>query len=665
MRDTFQPRPQQMPKRCYSLANQWIRLNVGSAMEDHKEARKAYGSDRAQLVYGLRPDGTLAHITEVQRGLACGCVCPACNGQLVARTKDDHQVPHFAHNSGEACGGGPETVLHLLAKEAFRDNPKMLLPERPALGKGKQVVTKPGQEVETEFLRLEYTDTKRIIPDLYIRALGYDLFVEVAVWHFSDDDKIRRLREHGIPAVEVDLSRLPRDSTREEIADAVLRTAPRHWLFHPGIDAAETKRRADEQKRQAEERKRQANAQAKHDRRVNDLIEAYRTAPPHPTPDEVPCLAELQAVGLSEHVGIAVAGIACFTVQPAVWQARILIDVFHDRCLGDAVRAPVPITNYLESAGFVRRRFGRVSGDVADDAASIEPSFAPPWKAVDAYLRNLSKVGVLSSLGYGFLLSTPVAERWKVWTLAETKRTETMHAAVQAVEWILRELSDDERGDMTGESWLDSVDPESCLTHREALQSDTDGPRIAGELDAIVAMLEKHGQLPRGTAGLPIAGAIERHKIQQAEKAERDRQKRLADAEKQRENRCERLRGDFGSMLDDPEIAAFLNTKLDRLNGMSPLEAAADSEAGLSRARDAQAEFNRERARAAERKRYQDDITTEAKARLAAIHVDAFLNGRDDDLGRMSPLAFVRDERTYQAAIRKLRQWENEFGRWP
>lgn len=141
-------------------------------MKDHREARKAYGSDRAQLVYGLRPDGTLVHITEVQRGLACGCICPACDGQLVARKKDDHHVPHFAHSSGEACGGGPETVLHLLAKEAFRANPKMLLPERPALDERKLVVTKPGQEVETEFLRLEYTDPKKIIPDLYVRALA-------------------------------------------------------------------------------------------------------------------------------------------------------------------------------------------------------------------------------------------------------------------------------------------------------------------------------------------------------------------------------------------------------------------------------------------------------------------------------------------------------------
>lgn len=36
---------------------------------DHEQAQKSYGTDRAQLVYGRRPDGTFAHIGEIPRGL--------------------------------------------------------------------------------------------------------------------------------------------------------------------------------------------------------------------------------------------------------------------------------------------------------------------------------------------------------------------------------------------------------------------------------------------------------------------------------------------------------------------------------------------------------------------------------------------------------------------
>lgn len=635
-------------------------------MDNHDEAKKTYGSDRAQLVYGQRVDGTLAHISEVQRGLACGCACPACRGKLVARLKDEHQIPHFAHHSGEACGGGPETVLHLLAKEAFRANPTLILPARLSLDERKEVVTKPEQEVQASFLRVEYTDPKKIIPDLYVRVRGHDLFVEVAVTHFADEAKIQRLREHRVPAVEVDLSRLPRDSTREAIADAVLRSAPRQWLYHPGIDAAEAKLRADEAKWQAESEKRQASAQASHDRRVNAVIHAYRTARPHSVTDDVPRLAELEAAGLAEQIGITVAGIACFTVRPAVWQARILAEVFHDRCLGNGVCKAVPIAQHLEKAGTIRSSFRRVPGTVADHASAIEPAFAPPWRAVDAYLKHLVSVDVLVQHGYGMALAPRIGQPWQARSLAERQRTAIMQAAVQAVDWILASLPADERGNVTGESWLESIHAESGTTYRVGLQSDIEAPKITGEIDAIVAMLEKHGPLPYATVGLPIEGAIDRHKVQMAKRADEDRDKQIREANRLRQSRRDRLCVDAEQALSGADLGAFLNTKRDDLNGMTPLEAAEDSETGLGRARDRLSDLVRQRAReqeaAADRQRYQAHIATEAKRRLAGEHAEVFLNARDDDLGRMTPLAFVKDEMTYRKVLGKLSEWEREFG---
>ena len=636
------------------------------ATVDHAHDRVQFGTDRAQLVYGLRPDGTLAHVWEVPCGLACGCICPACRGRLIARTKDDHQVPHFAHHNREACGGGPETVLHLLAKEAFLANPNMLLPGRSALDERKQVVTKPGQKVATEFLRLEYADPKTIIPDLYVRALGYDLFVEVAVTHFCDEAKIQRLREHRIPAVEVDLARLPRDSTREAIADAVLRTAPRRWLYHPGIDAAQAQRRADEERRQADIAKRQANAQAKHDRRVNELIQAYRTAPPYTLTDAVPRIVELQAVGLGSHIAIDIAGSACFSVPPAVWQARVLAEVFHDRCLGNGVCKAVPITQHLEKGGIIRSQFRRVPGKVADDAVALEPAFAPPWRAMDGFLKYLVRAGVLIQHGYSMMLAPKFAEPWKARTLVEKRRTDVMQAAVRAVNWILAQLPDDERGDITGDSWLDSIHTESGMTYRAALQSDIEVPQIAGEIDAIVAMLEKHGPLPQRVLGLPIEAAIERRKVQMAKQAEELRAKQVKEANRLRLSRRDRLCTDAEKELSGLDFGDFLTTKRDDLSGMTPLESAEDSEIGLNRARNVLSDLVRQRAREAgaeaERKRYQIKITAEAKRSLPPEHVDAFLNGRDDDLGRTTPLLFVKDDSTYRKALGKLSEWRREFG---
>jgi len=636
-------------------------------MSEHEDTRDRWGSRQAKLVWGKAPDGTLAHISTVQRGRACNCSCPSCDGHLVARTKADHMVPHFAHSGGEACGGGPETALHLLAKEVFCANPRMLLPERPALDSRRQLMTKPSQEVETEFLRLEYTDPKKIIPDLYVRALGHDLFVEVAVTHFSDETKIQRLREHRIPAVEVDLSRVPRDSRREDIAEAVLRTAPRRWLYHPGIDAAEAKRKADEEAWQAAQDKQQAIAQEQHKDRVDELLRAYRTARRHAAVGDVPRLADLQAVGLSQHVGVAVSGSACFAEPPAFWQARILAEVFHDRCLGNAACKAVPITQHLDKIGTIRASFRRVPGAVADDAAAIEADFAPPWKAVDTYLKHLIDAGVLVQHGYGMVLAARFAEPWKARTLAEKQRTEILHAVMQAVEWILSELPDEERGSMTGQSWLHSVHDESGKTYQEAIQSDIEASKIAGEIDAIIDMLEKRGPLPPGTVGLPVERAVERRKQQMAKQAQELREKQLKEAGRLRQLRRDRLLVDAEKELSSVDLEAFLNTKCDDLSGMTPLEASQDSETGLNRARNVLSDLVRQRileAEAkAERKGYQDQITADARNALSADTAEAFLNGRDDDLGRTTPLLFVKNVHTYREALKKLEAWRREFGR--
>ncbi|RWP01372.1 MAG: hypothetical protein EOQ98_06700 [Mesorhizobium sp.] len=81
------------------------------------EIRRQFGSDSARLVYGRDPEnGKLIYISKASRGLPCGLICPHCKEALVANLKDDLKAAHFAHH-GPACGGGPETALHLLCKD--------------------------------------------------------------------------------------------------------------------------------------------------------------------------------------------------------------------------------------------------------------------------------------------------------------------------------------------------------------------------------------------------------------------------------------------------------------------------------------------------------------------------------------------------------------------
>lgn len=521
---------------------------------DHREARKSFGSDSAQLVYGKRADGTLAHISEVARGLACLCICPACDGQLVARTKADFRVPHFAHNGGEACGWGPETALHLLAKELFRFNPTLFLPERLALDKQQHVFTLPAQEAATEFLWMEYTDGDGVIPDVCIRAQGHELFVEVAVTHFCEAEKVARLRKRGVPTIEIDLSKMPRDSTRDAIGEAVLRSATRLWLCHPNIDKAKAKLAEEERTRHEKIAKEHAATVE----RGKALAETYRAVADtfQPADEGVYRLEELDDLGLADYIGFDIAGVASFTVAPAVWQATILTEVFLDKALGNPAVSAVPITQHLEKAGLVRQEFKYIPGDVADHAMRFNKDFTPPWKAVDLYLKLLVSAGVLTQYGNSVALSNRLYSQANL-----------CEEVAGTVAWILDQLPAAERGNMTADSWLSSKHPKSGKTFRAMLGPESD---LVSGINAIVDMIEGKGPPVRQTFGLPVEGAIQRRRVRMA---------------------------------------------------------------------------------------------LQAEERHAQQNAESFLNARDDDLGRTTPLLYVRDEETRRKVLVKLPQWQREFGK--
>ena len=56
------------------------------------------------LITALK-DGAITHVKDVDSGLKCGCVCPACGEPLVAR-KGTKIMHHFAHKAGHNCEYG-------------------------------------------------------------------------------------------------------------------------------------------------------------------------------------------------------------------------------------------------------------------------------------------------------------------------------------------------------------------------------------------------------------------------------------------------------------------------------------------------------------------------------------------------------------------------------
>lgn len=63
----------------------------------------------------LCSSGELIHISLAENGLACGCSCVECGGDLEAVNSDDIKItPHFRYRKDSDCTGNYETYVHLL-----------------------------------------------------------------------------------------------------------------------------------------------------------------------------------------------------------------------------------------------------------------------------------------------------------------------------------------------------------------------------------------------------------------------------------------------------------------------------------------------------------------------------------------------------------------------
>ena len=175
-----------------------------------------------KLVYGLK-DGETVHVSKVTSGLACGCVCPACGEQLVAKkgSKRDH---HFAHRGGKNCEYGYQTSLHLAAKEIISRAKKFVIPQLllkfPNPRKLPEQIS-PSREIPIDDVKLEQRFGD-VIPDIVLISGGKELFVEIFVTHKIDDIKIAKIKKSNISTIEIDLSAKREMLSEEELSEIVL-----------------------------------------------------------------------------------------------------------------------------------------------------------------------------------------------------------------------------------------------------------------------------------------------------------------------------------------------------------------------------------------------------------------------------------------------------------
>lgn len=198
--------------------------------------------------FALAKDGEIVSVADVDRGLACDCICPACKEALVAK-KGAIRIWHFAHASGASCEGGAESALHLAAKRLIEKSRGIMVPE---IRVQKSVHLPDGRSATGEIcVEAMWVDFDRVSleeplgtikPDVIGQAGSARYLIEIAVSHFVDYEKRVTIETLGLPALEISLNLMERESWDwAALEEAVVQgTAAKAWLFQPARKNLET-----------------------------------------------------------------------------------------------------------------------------------------------------------------------------------------------------------------------------------------------------------------------------------------------------------------------------------------------------------------------------------------------------------------------------------------
>lgn len=197
------------------------------------------------IPYARTENKKMVNICEVSPGLACNCFCPACGSRLIAR-KGSRNAHHFAHYRKPECTYALESSLHAMAKSILEKAGKIVLPP----------IYVHYQDKPLAFARLfQFSDVRieqhqnGIVPDILLESAGGKVLVEIKVEHASTKNKIWKLQQARLPAIEIDVKAIHfelagkgKGTDLTVVSESIIADI-RHkkWLFNPKQHAVENR----------------------------------------------------------------------------------------------------------------------------------------------------------------------------------------------------------------------------------------------------------------------------------------------------------------------------------------------------------------------------------------------------------------------------------------
>ena len=567
----------------------------------------------------------------------------------VVAKKGSEVTHHFAHDADSSCAGAAETALHQLAKEIIEEELKLWLPDVTARYRKEARQFYPAGDVCFTRAQSEVRHLREIVPDLFIECGDRKLLVEIWVTHPCDENKRNELIKKGIATLEIDLSKFPRNASREEIAKAVLKEAHRYWVYHPKIEAEIAAMRAIDEAAKQREREvfeeKLEKAEADYRAGLQDLAARQ--------PAQLSRTTDILRAGYGKHIGIAVDGAGCFTVSAREWQFYILRDAFAPR--QDLAHPPYRVRDIFEllkKRKLIRSAFSYVAPDVEEALAARAIGFLSPYRSIEKYLEVLRGRGVLHKQ-QAYYSAPGLVDAVNKLREADQRR-ELYHAGLtERGEKILQALPEAERQGLTGASWLNILQP-TGISLAEALNRDDPSiDMVFSNLRCIENMIFSKGRMVDETLGLPITAERGRQQAaRQAEAAAREaaRLKALRDAE---EARIQRLQSVARKDLQS-DSETWLNTVNCELGDKVPLDMARAGERELDHALTV---LNREIRRRREEEEHRQnlvDLRSQLESKVTTILGPAarpFLASPYPELGRKTPMDYCVSTQKMQVCL--------------
>lgn len=623
-----------------------------SARGDHR----LFLGFRKELAFGLR-DGVLVSITDVERGAACRCVCPACDAALIAH-KGDILIHHFAHaGSGDGCGVGVETNAHLWAKQELEAALWIRLPPLKAEAAGLSHTIHPGREFQFAKAELE-KHAGEIVPDVQLTAPdGRQLIVEVYVTHKCGREKIARIREGGVSAIEVDLSKWRRSNDAEKIAEALLNKAPREWLFNPAIDKAEV----ELGERAAELTRAEAARRLK---RARDEVSRVRRAPVHKPAELERLRAALQALGHGRLL-VGVQPGDGFVVPARLWKAAALGRLIREAPVYGAYGQVTAdrLIGLVHDCLFKDHRPQKQRLTLADLKAAV-PGYQSPHEAMEAFVEVLHEAQVLYYRKGDLWLQPSVVEAARE-LAAKRKREAEVEQARTRRSADAREQLDRlftlartpcETAAFSLAAWERNLSSASGRSLADLIHAnDDDWRRLTQQFAAIERMLDG-GSPTDELLGLPFEDALDEARAQAEVIAATEQAAAEAAARAARLERRVTVTAEAAVGLG-VAAAAWLAESWEGGVG-SRLDVAEDSAEGLSAVRGAlrtrMAVLTEEARRTAEIEALRQVLRRAADAAYEPDHAALFLNSSRRELDLKSPLTVCVDQHALERCLRLL-----------